>query len=450
MATAIRQGTVAPPPPGPPRHFYVGHLPDYRRDPLGYCTRCAREYGDVVALRFFHFPYYLVSRPDLIEDVLVTHHKGFTKSVDYRLWLRAVLGDGLLTSEDGLWRRRRELAQPAFHHDRIATYAEVMAACTDRMLRGWATGDVRNVHGDLMHLTLQIVASVLFGADIDREAEDVEHALAVVMRHAAEWSAFPVPLFFPTPANLRWKRALRRLDEVVDGIIRARRRGGADRGDLLSMLISGRDESGRPMNDREIRDEVMTIVLAGHETTAVALSWTFSLLSQHPAAEAALWAEVDGATADRLPNAADLPRLHYTGWVVKEAMRLFPPVWAIGREARTDGTIGGFRLRKKTQVFVSPYVVHRDPRWFPGPGEFRPERWADGLEQRLPRFAYFPFGGGPRHCIGHGFATTEAVLVLAAIARRFQLRIVPDRPAVPYPTITLRPKDGMWMTITRR
>lgn len=450
MVTAITRRSSAPTPPGPRGHFYVGHLPDYRRDPLGFFARCARDYGDVVALRFFHVPYYLVSHPSLIEEVLVTHHRDFIKSMDYRMWLRAVLGDGLLTSEGDVWRRQRRLSQPAFHQDRMAAYARVIAALAERMLGRWTGGETRDIHAEIMRLTLQIVTKVLFGADVDREARDVDHALDVVMRHAAEWSALPIPLFVPTPGNLRWKRAIRRLDEIVYGIIRGRRESGVDTGDLLSLLLGARDEDGNRMTNRQIRDEVMTVVLAGHETTALALSWTLYLLAQHPAVEAKLWAEIDAVVGDRPPAMADLPGLQYTEQVLKEAMRLYPPVWGIGREARQDGSIAGFRLRRKTQVFISQYVVHRDPRWYDTPARFWPERWATGLEQRLPRFAYFPFGGGPRHCIGHAFAMTEAMLLLAAVARRFRARPVPDRPPVAYPTITLRPKDGLWMTLARR
>ncbi len=450
MLTPIVRRSGIRTPPGPRGHFYVGHLLDYRRDPLGFFARCAREYGDVVKLRFFHVPYYLVSHPDLIEDVLVTHHKDFGKSLDYRLYLKAVLGDGLLTSEGDVWLRQRRLAQPAFHSERVASYAELMVAYAERMLAHWAHGETKDVHEEMMRLTLQIVSKVLFGADIEREAVDVDRALDVVMRHSADWSSLPIPTFIPTPGNLRWKRAIRRLNEIIYGIIRQRRKDEGDTGDLLSMLLHARDEDGSRMTNRQLRDEVMTLVLAGHETTALALSWTFSLLSAHPAVTAKLQSEVDAVLGDRAPTVADLPGLRYTEQVVKEAMRLFPPVWGIGREARQDGTIGAFRLPRKTQVFISQYVVHRDPRWYAEPARFWPERWTGGLEQRLPRFAYFPFGGGPRHCIGHAFAMTEAVLLLAVIVRRFQLRLLADHPVVPYPTITLWPKGGLWMALTGR
>jgi len=325
-----------------------------------------------------------------------------------------------------------------------------MVAYAERMLEHWADGSTKDVHEEMLRLTLRIVSKLLCGVDVDNEAADVSRASEVIMRHFTEWSTFPIPTFVPTPGNLRWRRAIRRLEEIIYEIIQQRRKDHRDTGDLLSLLLHARNEDGSGMTNRQLLDEVMTLVLSGHDTTSLALSWTFSLLSAHPAVAAKVRSEVDAVLGDRAPTMADLPQLRYTEQVVMEAMRLFPPVWSIGRQARQDGMIGAFQLPRKTTILISQYVVHRDPRWYAEPDRFWPERWAEGLEHRLPRFAYFPFGGGPRHCIGYTFAMTAAVLVLATIVRRFQLRLLPDRPVVPSPSITLRPKGGIWMVLARR
>lgn len=437
-------------PPGPRAHPLLGVLPEFRRDPLGFVLGCARQYGDVVRLRFPVLTFYLVSHPDAIEEIPVTQHRDVVKGPSYRSLLRSFLGNGLLTSEGELWRRQRRLVQPAFHHDRIASYVEAMAAYADRMVRTWRNGETRDLHTDPRRLTLQIVTKVLFGAEIERETSDVGRALGVVTERALRFisAPIPLPLGIPTPANVRYHRAVRRLDQIVYGIIRARRAGGGG-DDLLSMLLRAQDEDGSRMTDRQLRDEVITLFLAGHETTALALAWTFYLLSEDPDADAALAAEAGEVLGDRAPAMADLPRLRYTQQAVGEAMRLFPPVWGIKREARQDLTVGGYRLRRGTQILISQYAVHRDPRWYADPERFRPERWASGMEQQRPRYADFPFGGGPRLCIGHEFAMTEAVLVLASIARRFRLRVAPGHP-VPLPSITLQLTHGLRMVVSRR
>jgi cytochrome P450 len=452
MATRTADPRLRGSPPGPRAHPLLGVLPEFRRDPLGFVLGCARQYGDVVRLRFPVLTFYLVSHPDAIEEILVTQHRDVVKGLSYRSLLRSFLGNGLLTSEGEYWRRQRRLIQPAFHRDHIASYVETMAAYADRMVRTWGDGETRDLHTDLRRLTLQIVTKVLFGAEIERETADVGRALGVVTERALRFISAPVPLplGIPTPGNVRYHRAVRRLDQIVYGIIRARRAGGAAGGDLLSVLLRAQDEDGSRMTDRQLRDEVITLFLAGHETTALALAWTFYLLSEHPDADAALAAEAGEVLGDRVPAVTDLPRLCYAQQVVREAMRIFPPVWGIEREARQDLTVGGYRLPRGAQILISQYVVHRDPRWYAEPERFRPERWADGTEQQRPRYAYFPFGGGPRLCIGHEFAMTEAVLVLASIVRRFRLRVAPGHPVAPLPSITLQLKHGLRAVVSRR
>jgi len=430
-------------PRGPQSRFVVDTLLEYARDPLGFLTRQARRHGDIILLNARGIPIYLLNHPDLIEEVLVTHNRAFIKDKDTRDSLRP-LGNGLLVSEGDVWRRWRRLAQPTFHRERLVAYGETMVARTEQMLAGWRGGEVRDIHRDLMRLTLRIVAETLFGADTSGDAETVGDALATVMAHASEQGIRLflrlVPDRVPTPGNLRYRAAVGCLDTVIRDIIGARRAGGQDTGDLLSLLLRASDEEGRGMDDRQLRDDALTIIAAGHETTAVALSWTFYLLATHPEAEAALLAELREALGDRPPAVADLPRLRYTAMVVKESMRLYPPAWAIGREAIDRRTIGGYDVPPGAQVMMSQWVTHHDPRYFELPRQFIPERWTDDFEKGLPKYAYFPFGGGPRLCIGSSFATMEATLLLAAIARRFRLRLAPRRGwrVAPQPSITLR------------
>ena len=441
-------------PPGPRGRYLVGNLLDYSRNPLGFLEGCARRYGDVVRLQFPGPPAYLISHPEYIYQVLLAENRNFVKDRETR---RSVgfLGNGLLISEGSFWRRQRRLAQPAFHRERITGYGEVMVGYTERMLEGWRSGEARDIHRDMMGLTLEIVTKTLVDADISGEAEKVGEALGAVMAYSSEQGSSVflrmLPESIPTPAGRRFDRAIQQLDDFIYGIIDERRESGRDTGDLLSMLLHARDEaSGEKMDDRQLRDEVMTIVLAGHETTAIALSWTWYLLSQHPEVEGKLHEELDAVLGGRPPETGDLPRLPYTDAVIKESLRLYPPAWAVGREALSDCEVGGYHLPAKSQLFISQWVTHRDPRYFEEPEHFIPERWLGGLEKRLPRYSYFPFGGGPRLCIGNGFAKMEAVLLLSTIARRFRLSPAWKETPVPDPSITLRPKNGIQMSPVSR
>src|SRR5919112_5631196 len=440
-------------PPAPKGRFPTGNLLDYTRDHLGFLTRCAREYGDVVGLRFVNVPVYLLNHPAHVEYVLVRNNRNFIKSRGERISL-GFLGDGLLTSEGSFWRRQRRLAQPAFHRERISAYGEVMVECTKRMISGWPDGKTQDVHRDMMRLTLEIVARTLFGVPLgSAEFEEVGDALRTISQRFTGRGGvfFQVPRKVPTPGNLRFRRAVRRLDALVYRIVCDRRASGEDAGDLLSMLLAVRDEeTGEGMTDRQLRDEAMTVFLAGHETTATALSWTWHLLSEHPEVESRLQEELREVLADRPPTVGDLPRLHYTDMVVKESMRLYPPAWAFGRETVEDCEIGGYHVPAGTQLVMSQWVMHRDPRYYERAEEFRPERWVDGSVEKLPPYAYFPFGGGPRLCIGRSFAKMEAVLLLATITQKFRLQLAQDRAVWPQPSITLRPRNGMRVVLIRR
>jgi len=438
--------------PGPPQRFFSGNLVDFRSGRLDFLTRCAREYGDVVALRFGPRRILLVSHPDLIESILITHSRCFIKHFALRL-NPLVLGKGLLTSEGDFWLRQRRLIQPAFQRSRLVGFGAIMVAYTQRLLAGWTPGETRDIVPEMMRLTMQIAAKTLFDADVTEHARDVGAALQMLQENfiARFNSMMPPPLWLPTPTNRRLKRAVVQLDEILYRIIRTRRAGGEDRGDLLSLLLHARDEVDRTkMTDRQLRDEAMTLFLAGHETTALALSWAWSLLAMHPEAEARLAAEVADVLGGRSASADDLPRLRYTEGVVLEAMRLYPPAYTIGREAIADCEVGGFRVPRGTTVLMSQWVVHRDPRFFKNPDEFRPERWADDACADLPKYAYFPFGGGPRLCIGNTFAMMELVLVLATIAQQFRFTQRPGHQVLPWPTFTLRPQGGVPAPLTRR
>ena len=440
-------------PPGPKGLPIVGNMFEPRGDAIRYFTKCIREYGDIVFLRFLGVPMCLVNRPDCIESVLVTQHNNFEKSKDYRA-LRRVLGNGLLTSEGVFWRRQRKLVQPAFHQGRIAAYAEVMVAYTERMVASWKHGQGLDVHEAMMRLTLDIVAKTLFDTDVSREAEDVGAALQVLMSKFFRQAGFALllPSFIPIPTTRRLQRAVGQLDKVIYEIIRRRRTSGQTSGDLLSVLLRAQDDEGLGMTDRQLHDEIMTLFLAGHETTANALSWTWLLLGQNPGVEEKLVEELRRVLSGRSPTAADLPRLTYTEMILREAMRLYPPVWVIGRRGLAPFRMGEYELPAETNVLMSQIITHRDARYFPDPDRFDPDRWKadDPRFVSLPRFAYFPFGGGPRVCIGAGFAMMEAVLLLATIAQRFTLTLVPGQTIEKLPSVTLRPKSGIRVILHRR
>ena len=438
--------------PGPKGGYLFGSVAAFRRDQLAFYTLCAREYGDVVQTRMGPYRILLIYHPDAIEELFVTRSRDFVKSPGVRL-LRPLLGDGLFLSEGDTWLRQRRLVQPAFHRQRVAGYGDVMAGFAERHVAGWKDRDVIEVHGEMMALAQAIVGKTLFDADVSGDAHEVGQAARVVAEDfGARLQSFQlIPYWLPTPRNLRLRRAIRRLDGLIHRIIAERRASAEDRGDLLSMLLHAQDaDDGSRMTGQQVRDEVMTMFLAGHETTAVALSWTWYLLAQHPDVDARLADELREVLGGRAPSVADLPRLKYAGMAVAESMRLYPPAYGIGRQAARATEIAGQAIAPDDILIAPTWVVHRDRRWFEEPEAFRPERWAGDLAQRLPRFAYFPFGGGPRQCIGNTFAQMEAVLLLAAIGQRFRLSLVPGQRITPAPYITLRPEPGIRMLLARR
>jgi cytochrome P450 len=442
-------------------------LPEFRGDRLGFLVRTARQYGGVARFTVRGRSVFLVTDPAGAKRVLQDNADNYgrkTRSVEA---LRETLGNGLLTMTGPAWWRNRRLAQPSFHKQRLASFAGIMASSSaDFVARlagagaGQSPGDAGarapfDVVPELSRLTLRILGRCLFERDLTDQADAVGGALQVVLHHTIEKLAalFPLPGVIPTPKNLRFRAALRALDRVVLSLIAERRRDGADRGDLLSMLLAARDEeTGEGLSDAQLRDEVMTLLLAGHETTAMALSWTFYLLSLHPGPRRALEEELDAALdGGAAPGVDHLPRLRYTRMVLDESLRLYPPAWVITRSADGDDEIGGFAIPAGSRVLLSPYVTQHDPALWEDPEGFDPERFAASeVNDARPRYAHFPFGGGPHLCIGAGFALMEATIVLATVARRLRLDLEPGRAVAIDPLVTLRPKPGIWVTARPR
>jgi cytochrome P450 len=418
--------------------------------PLDVLAGWARKYGDIVSWRTFYIRIYLLNHPDDIETVLLTRSRGFLKGRGLQA-NRELFGNGLLTSEGDLWLRQRRLMQPAFRRERVAAYAPAIIARSAGMLDRWKDGETRDVHRDFMRLALEIVARTLFGVSIEQQTNQVDAALNVLVEeNTSPRRLFPLVRRLPTAANRRYSRAVGVLDRIVYGIIAQSRARREAHGGLLSGLLNAQDEDGARMTDRQLRDECITLLLAGHETTAIALSWTVYLLAQNPAVQERLHAETAAVLGARPPCAEDVPRLAYAERILRESLRLYPPAWLMPRIAAEECEIRGYRIPKGASVLVSQWIVHRDPRFFPDPERFDPDRWTEEFARSLPRFAYFPFGGGPRICIGNHFALLEATLILAAIAQRFRLRLASATPVEPLASITLRPKGGVQVTLGDR
>lgn len=438
---------------GPKGSLLLGNLPEFGQDPLALLEKCARDHGDFVPLRFINKRIYLLNNPEDIEQVLAAQSKNFRKTLGYRTpFMRRLFGRGLLTSEGEFWTRQRRLAQPAFHRERIASYAKVITDFCERDLANWRPGETRPTHLDMMRLTTEVVIKTLFNSDVPREINQLGEASAAVMeRFTLQWSGWRVLLsLLPTPGSRKFEKVMSDLDNFIYGLIRERRASGRDVGDLLSMLLQARDDDGNGMTDQQLRDELTTLMVAGLDTTALTLAWAFYLLSQNPESDQKLFAETQSLLGGRTPTFADLPKLSYADAVVKEAMRLYSAAWIVGREAVNDCDIGGHKIRKGDSLIMSQWLKHRDARYFPEPLKFRPERWQNEEVKKLPKFAYFPFGGGPRVCIGNGFAMMEATLVLACVVRKFRLTSTPGYNVVPWPSITLQPKGGILLNVEPR
>lgn len=442
----------APLPPTVKPDLFGGHLWSFRKDPIAFLTALA-PLGGITTFTLGTQRAFFISDPELLRDLLVTSQVKFRKGIVQRR-MKFFLGDGLVTSEGSFHLRQRRMIQPAFHHDRIATYASSMILHAERLAASWRDGESRDIDKEMMRLTLSVVGKTLFNADTDGEADRISHAMRELV---AVFKLMTVPfaevLFrLPIPPVFRLIRAQKQLDAALYSIIAERRRAGVDDGSLLSMLLLAQDEDdGLGMSDKQLRDECMALLMAGHETTASALTWTFYLLSQNPDAEAAFHQELDEVLGDAPLTPEHYSKLRYTADLFAESLRLFPPVWVTGRSAMTDHEFNGFRIRKNSWVITSPYVVHRDPRLWDRAGEFLPERWsAQSTKEAGKRFIYLPFLRGPRGCIGEGFAWMECVLLLAALGRKWRLRLDPSQKVATEAAITLKPRYGMRMTVVQR
>ncbi|NDJ54082.1 MAG: cytochrome P450 [Chloroflexi bacterium] len=439
-------------PPGPKPLPILGNALPVGADQLGSTQRWRAQYGDLLRFVFPGVEVYLLTNPDGVREMLVSKASSYHKTARMRRALGISMGQGLLLSEDDFWKRQRRLAQPAFHSQRISAYADTMVQYTLDAIESWDDGQTRDVAADMMRLTQAIVAQTLFSANVSEQAEDAVQALEELLHIANHYFVAPLvsPYWLPTPRNLRARRHVKTIVEVLRPIIQQRRDSGEDQGDLLSMLLLARDEDGSAMSDQQVMDEAVTLFLAGHETTANALTWTFYLLAQHPEHLKRLHAEIDEVIQGERPSMEDMRRLPYLEMVLKESMRLYPPAWIIGRESLEEQELMGYRVNEKTNVMIPIFMLHREEAHWPEPERFDPERFTPQREKERHRYAYLPFGGGPRVCIGNQFAMMEAILVLATILQRYTIQPDTDLQVELEPLVTLRPRGPMPITLRRR
>ena len=439
--------------PSPAGHFAFGHLRELRRNPLTFFTSCARDYGPVVRLRAAAWSAYLVSHPDLVKHVLQDNARNYSKqNIDYRL-LKPVTGEGLLTSEGSHWHRQRRTLQPAFDRQRFAALGAAAADRASALLDRWSRlrdGARVELTRELARPIITIVGEALFGSDLTRDADDIDAAFKMLNERFGRWTAASFLPFLWTPGNLRCRRALRTLNRVAARIM-TERPAAESPGNMLSLLLPRIDSADEePISARHVRDEIVTFLLAGYETTVTALTWTCYLLARHPEVDEKVQREIRRTAESRPVTADDLPHLVYTRMVLEESMRLYPPVWVLSRSPLEDDCLSGTRVPAGSLVFLSPYVTHRLPEWWPDPERFDPERFAPDASGARPRFSYFPFGGGPRQCIGRHFAMIQAQLVLSLMLQRYRFTLPSDRPVEPIPLVTLRPRNGLYVDLHRR
>lgn len=439
--------------PGPRGYPVLGLLPMAWKNPLQFLHEAARQYGDVVSLRLGVHRVYLLNHPDHIKHVLHDNYRNYRKPTRVEK-IKVLFGEGLTLSDGDLWRRQRQLVEPAFHSQRVASLVTVMTQEIRMMLNRWsplaASGQPLDIAAEMMRLAQSIAVKTLFSTDLGGEADAVRRALTIALDHVNHraWAFLDLIERLPTPRNYRFWKALRTLDNVVYRMIAECRQTGKDTGDLLSMLMRTRDENtGAGMSEREVRDQVMTLFVAGHEPTATALAWTWYLLLKHPGVEQQLQTELATVLGGRVPTSQDLPKLTYTRMVIDEAMRLYPPTWLTARTPIQDDEIGCFHIPANSVVLLSPYVTHRHPAFWEEPDVFDPTRFTPGRVAGRPRYAYFPFGGGPRMCMGKSFALMEAQLIIAMVAQTYRMHLVPGHPVEPRPMIALRPRHGILVTL---
>jgi len=444
VATLTRKLSKAP---GPGTLSFLLNLPQFRKDPLGGFFQAALTYGDVVRYRGVWVSHQL-SHPDQIQQVLQANVANYRKGRGYNI-LKLSLGEGLLTSEGALWQRQRKMTQPSFQGQQVASFVATMAKNALAMLGRWEDYASRSqpfdVVPEFMRLTLNIAAQVLFTTNLEDETESIRRTLDIGRDYSVQraWSIFPPPLAVPTRRNREYRGALAHIHGIIDRIIAERRRAPARIADLLTMLMEARDENGAPMSDKQLRDEVITLLTAGHETTTLALAWTCFLIGTRPEVMERMAAEAAFLNG-RTPAYEDLMKLRYSRMVVEETMRLYPPVWTLARTAVNNDEIGGFYVPAGSEILIFPYITQRHPKWWKDADVFQPERFAPENSAARPRYAYLPFGAGPRTCIGQNFAMTEILVVLALILQRFRFRLALDPATVhPEPSVTLQPRPGV-------
>lgn len=433
--------------PGPGA-WAIASVPWLLSNPLETLGGWAHKHGDIVRLRFGAQHAYLLLAPEHVRHVLIDNLKNYTRDTAGYKELTNSLGEGLLTTDGEFWRRQRRIAQPAFHRQRISGFVQAMVDATERMLATWRDGQVIDVGAAMMHVTLEIVGATLFGTSVNDQAEAVAQAISDSQIRMA--TVFNFPVSWPTPTNRKLQRAQRTLDEVAYRMIAARRAGSSEGNDLLSMLMAARDdETGEGMTDKQLRDEILTIFAAGHETTANALTWAFYLLGRHPDVYQRHCAEADQALSDA-PSAPSLGALPYTKQVVDEVLRLYPPIWSLARRTLNDDVIGGYSIPRGSLALINMYLTHRLERYWPDPERFDPSRFTAEASEGRPRFAHFPFGGGPHLCIGNGFALMEMQLILTLCSKRFLLEPISDQVLAPWPRVTLSPRQRLMMRLRKR
>ncbi len=439
-------------PPGPYGHPLLGNLSDLRTRVLDFFCELRDKYGDISTIRFSIRKVSYIQNPEYIHHILQENNRNYTKSLRYEQ-LKYLLGNGLLTSEGEFWLRQRRMIQPAFHKQKLELLAGEMVSCTNEMIGNWEKNfqnSTFNFASEMMALTLQIVGKTLLNADVKSDAKNVGDALSFLLKAVNVRTRTPVllPLWIPIPTHLKIKRSVNTINAVLDKIFEERRNNLSDRYDLLSMLMEARyEDTGEPMGNNQLRDEVMTLFVAGHETTANALSWTMYLLTRHPAIMKKCVDEINTSIKKRLPTFSDLRQLPYLTMVIEESMRLYPPAWIIGRKTIQPDKMGNYKMPAGHNVLISPYALHRDKRFWPQPEKFIPERFLPEEIKKRPRNAYLPFGAGPRMCIGNNFAIMEMQLVIALLLQKFRFTPVNDQPVIPEPLITLRPLGGIWLKL---
>lgn len=439
-------------PPGPKGNFLLGNFTAYSRDPLGFLTECAKNFGDVVFLRLPAARIFLISHPRDIEQVLTATNAGFINHGGMRISLtRKLFGGGILISEGDEWRRQRRLAFPHFNHSRVADYAAVMVKETARMLAEWKRGETRDIYREMINLNLRVMSRALFGTDLSARATQAAKAYDILKEGflIKNWRQ-SFGLMMPLPIKSRYKLALKTIEKTADRIIRERRAKGAESGDLLSDLMAARDLDGNPISDRQLRDEVKTFLFTGHQAVGCALAWAFYLLARNAETESKLLSEIEEILGGRAPGVADVKRLSFVSGVLRETLRLYPPGWAVGRESVKNCEIGGCFIPAGSQFVMSQWVVHRDERFWNNAGQFRPERWSGDETKTLPKYAYFPHSGGARFCLGSAFAEMFSIIVIAMVMRKFHLKPASLREVEPLPSFGLIPKDGVEMILETR